>query len=64
MVEAKAMKVLKGLENMTYEETLGALNLYSLQRRLARGDKLNTYKYLPGITEKKKSNFSLICHCR
>lgn len=56
MVESKAMKVLKGLENMTYEERLRALNLYSLQRRPARGDKINIYKYLPGITKKKKKN--------
>lgn len=39
---------------MTYEERLRALNLYSLQRRPARGDKINIYKCLPGITKKKK----------
>lgn len=60
MVESKAMKVLKGLENMTYEERLRALNLYSLQRRPARGDKINICKYLPGITKKKTTKKAIL----
>jgi len=48
------MKVLKGLENMTYEERLRARNFYSLQRRSAGDDKRNICKYLPGLTKKKK----------
>jgi len=57
--------MIKDLEHLSYEERLGDLDLFSLEKRRIRGDLINVYKYLKCGSQKDMANlFSAVCENR
>ncbi|CAM5110239.1 unnamed protein product [Eretmochelys imbricata] len=64
-IQRRVTKMIKGLEDMTYEKTLRELGMFSLRKRRMRGDLIAAFNYLKGGSKEDGSRlFSVVADDR
>ena len=63
-VQRRATRMIHGFDNMSYEERLKNLNMYSVERRFLRGDMIEVYKLFSSGNDELIGKFFEIDHAR
>ena len=56
-VQRRALKLIDGFKDLSYEERLRAVHLTSLETRRMRGDLIEVYKIMHGLTNLSPDDF-------
>ena len=56
-VQRRAMKMIRGLEHLSYKDRLRELGLFGLEKRKHQGDLKAAFQYLKGTTGKLGRDF-------
>ena len=60
-VQRRATKMILSLRNLAYEESLKRLDMFLLRRRRLRGDMIEVFKMIYGLTIDKVNLGKLFC---